>query len=292
VGEIVVIGATGHVGGEVCARLRGRGEAVRALVRASCDPSLRDRLESLGVRTFEGDVERPETLAPVFAGADAVVSTASAFPRDPRPDCIERVDRDGQLAVVDAAERAGVTRMIYVSFPEASRDHPFQRAKRAVEGRLRVGALEHVILQPEKFMDVWFTAPLGFDVDGEVQLYGGGTAAQAWVTGADVAEVAVQSVRSAGARNETIRFGGPEALSQLEVVEVYARLLGRTIGTEVVPREALEEMAASAPTATVESLAGVLLEATEPSGPAWPGFADTFEIRRTSVADFAAAHID
>jgi uncharacterized protein YbjT (DUF2867 family) len=291
VGDVVVIGATGHVGGEVCARLRGRGETVRALVRETCDPSARARLESLGVRTFEGDIERPETLAPIMQGADVVVSTASAFPRDPRPDCIERVDRDGQLAVVEAAERAGVARMVYVSFPEAARDHPFQRAKRSVEQRLRAAALEHVILHPEKFMDVWFTAPLGFDTGGQVQLYGGGVAPQAWVTAADVAEVAVQAVRGS-VGNETIRFGGPEELSQLEVVEVYARLLGRPIETEVVPRQALEEMAAGAPTDTVESLAGVLLEATEPSGPAWPGFADTFEIRRTSVADFAAAHID
>jgi hypothetical protein len=47
-----------------------------------------------------------------------------------------------------------------------------------------------------------------------------------------------------------------------------------------------------ASTPTEESLAGVLLEATEPSGPEWPRFADTFDIRRTSVADFAAAQRD
>jgi hypothetical protein len=47
-----------------------------------------------------------------------------------------------------------------------------------------------------------------------------------------------------------------------------------------------------APTPTIESLAGVLLEATEPSGAEWPAFEDTLDIRRTSVADFAAAHID
>jgi uncharacterized protein YbjT (DUF2867 family) len=289
---VVVVGATGQVGEEVCRRLRARGEEVRALVRATSDPSSKARLEALGVRVCNGDIEDPATLAPCFAGAGAVVSTASAFPRDPRPDCIERVDRAGQIAVVDAAEAAGVERVVFISFPEASRDHPFQRAKRAVEERLRSAALEHVILHPEKFMDVWFTPPLGFDPAGRVRLYDGGVAAQAWVAAADVAEVAVQAVRLHGLLNQTVQFGGPEALTQLEVVAIYARLLGRRIETELVPRSEIEAMLIGAVSPTFESLAGVLLEATEPSGSEWPAFGETLDIRRTSVAEFAAAHID
>jgi uncharacterized protein YbjT (DUF2867 family) len=285
----VVVGATGQVGADVCRRLRERGEEVRALVRPTSDSATRNRLASLGVRLHEGDIEHPETLTGAFAGASAVISTASAFPRDPRLDCIERVDRDGQIAVVDAAQAAGVTRMVFVSFPEASRDHPFQRAKRAVEQRLRAASLEHVILHPEKFMDVWFTPPLGFDVDGVVRLYGGGSAPQAWVAAADVAEVAVQAARLPALRDQTVQFGGPEALGQLEVVALYERLLGRSITTEDMPRSAIEQLLDGASTPTEESLAGVLLEATEPSGSEWPRFADTLDIRRTSVADFAAA---
>jgi uncharacterized protein YbjT (DUF2867 family) len=289
-GAVVVVGATGQVGEEVCRRLRARGEEVRALVRSTSDPAAKARLEALGVGCHEGDIEHPATLRPCFEGAAVVVSTASAFPRDPRPDCIERVDRDGQVAVVAAAERAGAERVVFISFPEAVRDHPFQQAKRAVERRLRAADLEHVILHPEKFMDVWFTPPLGFDVDGQVRLYGGGEAPQAWVAAADVAEVAVQAVRLPGLRNETVQFGGPEALSQLEVVEIFERLLGRSIETEVVSRSDLEAMSSDAPTPTVESIAGVLLEATEPSGPEWPAFGETLQLRRTSVAEFAAAH--
>ena len=43
---------------------------------------------------------------------------------------------------------------------------------------------------------------------------------------------------------------------------------------------------------TQESLAGVLLEATEPSGPEWPAFDETFDFPRTSVAEFAASPTD
>ena len=141
-------------------------------------------------------------------------------------------------------------------------------------------------------MDVWFTKPLGFDPDGSVTLYGGGDAPQAWVAVADVAEVAVQAVRDPRLANQTIPFGGPEALTQREVVALYAQLLGRAIETEVMPRSALESMLTDGISPTEQSLGGVLLEATEPSGSEWPAFNDILDIRRTSVADFASAHTD
>jgi hypothetical protein len=59
-----------------------------------------------------------------------------------------------------------------------------------------------------------------------------------------------------------------------------------------MPRSEIEQMFDGASTPTEESLAGVLLEATEPSGPEWPQFAGTLDIRRTPVADFAAAQRD
>ena len=123
-------------------------------------------------------------------------------------------------------------------------------------------------------------------------LYGGGDAAQAWVAVADVAAVAVQAVRDPRLANQTIPFGGPAAHTQREVVALYEQLLGRAITTEVVPRSALESMLTAASSPTEESLAGVLLEATTPSGPEWPAFDEILDIPRTSLADFASSHTD
>ncbi len=92
--------------------------------------------------------------------------------------------------------------------------------------------------------------------------------------------------------NRTVVFGGPEELTQLEVVAIYEQLLGRTIATEIVHRSELEAMLADAVSPTQESLAGVLLEATVPSDPEWSEFDETFAFRRTSVADFAASTTD
>jgi NADH dehydrogenase len=259
-----LVGATGLLGGEVCRRLSERGERVRALVRPRTPAERRAELERLGAALVEGDLERPETLAACLEGAAAVVSTASAFPRDPRPDALDRVDRDGQLALVDAAARAGVGRCVYVSFPPIASDFPFQRAKRLVEERLAAAGVDHVILQPGRFLDVWFSPPLGFDLEArKATLYGGGTAPQSWVAVADVAEAAVRALR-AEPGGTPIAFGGPRAVAQRDVVAAYEAALGLAIATETVPVAALEAMRAGATGPTEESLAAILLSATEP----------------------------
>src|SRR5207342_2917913 len=106
---------------------------------------------ALGVAEVRGDLEQPGTLARCLDGVDVVISTASSFPHDPRPNAIDLVDRQGQLTLMDAAEATGVQRVVYLSFPPAAVDSPFQRAKREVEDRLRVANLEHSILQPGNF---------------------------------------------------------------------------------------------------------------------------------------------
>src|SRR5689334_8536926 len=54
---ILVAGATGLVGSEVCQRLIRRGERVRALVRATSSREKVEALRSSGVELFVGDLK-------------------------------------------------------------------------------------------------------------------------------------------------------------------------------------------------------------------------------------------
>ena len=51
---ILVVGATGLVGSEICGQLAARGKQVRALVRATADPAKVDRLRALGAEITVG----------------------------------------------------------------------------------------------------------------------------------------------------------------------------------------------------------------------------------------------
>lgn len=69
----LLTGGTGFIGLSVAERLRARGEAVRALVRAS---SRVEELSGLGVELCRGDVTDPRSLPAAVDGCQAVVHLA------------------------------------------------------------------------------------------------------------------------------------------------------------------------------------------------------------------------
>ena len=110
---ILVTGATGFVGAAVVRRLVAKGHAVRALVRARSD---RQNLDSLPVDVVTGDLTDAESLARALAGCEGLFHVAAEYQlwvRDPAT--MYRVNVDGTRALLEAAGRAGVTRIVYTS---------------------------------------------------------------------------------------------------------------------------------------------------------------------------------
>jgi uncharacterized protein YbjT (DUF2867 family) len=256
----LVVGATGMLGGEICRLLAEQGRPVRALVRADSDPAKVDALRELGADLRVGDLKDPETLEPACVGADAVISTASSTTSRREGDTIESVDRDGQLALVDAASKAGVGRFVYVSFPEFDVEFPLQTAKRTVERRIRETGMDSTILQPTNYMEVWLSPLVGFDpAAATARIYGAGEAKVSWVSFRDVARATVGAAHDPSLANVTVAFGGPEALSPLEVVRIFEEETGRTFSLEHVPEEAIEAQLESSTDSLERSFAALML---------------------------------
>jgi uncharacterized protein YbjT (DUF2867 family) len=256
----LIVGATGTLGGEICRLLTEKKQPVRALVRATSNPERVARLKELGVDIAVGDLKDRSSLEAACRGVSAVVTTASATVSRQEGDSIESVDRQGQLDLVDAAERAGVARFVLISFPANEPDYPLQAAKRAVENRLRQSRLSYTILQPTFFMEVWLGPHLGFDAaNGTAQIYGSGQNKISWISFQDVAKFAVAALESPVATNATIELGGPDALSPLEVVRLVEQTLGKTIAVQHVPEEALRAQHSQAPDSMSQTFAGLML---------------------------------
>src|ERR1700685_3069435 len=97
---ILVVGATGVLGQEICHRLRARGLVVRALVRRTADSSRLDALRGLQVDLCWGDLKDAGILREACDGAEVVISTASSTLSHQSGDSIETVDRQGQLSLI------------------------------------------------------------------------------------------------------------------------------------------------------------------------------------------------
>lgn len=234
---ILLVGGTGLLGSAVAGKLRDRDVPFRLLVRE------RSELPE-PVEVVRGDLTRPETLANAMEGVRTVITTATAISRRLAGDksaSIETVDARGNLSLVEAAERAGVERFVFVSFPinETMRRAPLAQAKLRVEDRLAQSKLRSVIVAPDMFQEIWLSKAVQFDwQSGKVVVFGRGEAKHAYVAVDDVAEAVVRLslVADPSAR---VDFGGPEALTRNEAVRRFEAATARTIKARHVPRAVL-----------------------------------------------------
>ena len=111
--KALVTGATGFVGAAVAQALERAGWSVRVLVRPSSD---RTNLARLAAEQVLGDLREPASLEAALAGCEALFHVAADYrlgARDPQE--LYRSNVEGTRAVLEAAQRAGVRRVIYTS---------------------------------------------------------------------------------------------------------------------------------------------------------------------------------
>jgi dihydroflavonol-4-reductase len=108
-----VTGATGFVGSHVARVLAEQGAELRLLVRSSSNPK---NIEALKAERVVGDLRDPASLEKAMAGCDVVFHVAADYRlwvRDPEQ--MYRSNVEGTRAVLDAARKNGVRRMVYTS---------------------------------------------------------------------------------------------------------------------------------------------------------------------------------
>lgn len=287
---ILVAGATGLLGGEICRLLAAAGRPFRAFVRTTSDKSKVAQLRDLSAEIAHGDLKDRSSVEAACQGVNAVISTASSTLSRQEGDSIQTVDLEGQLNLLDAAKAAGVTQFILVSFSPSALEFPLQVAKHAVEERLKQSGLTYTILQPTCFMEVWLGPALGFDfVNGKAQIYGSGQNKLSWISAGDVAKFAVESLDNPAARNAVIELGGSESLSPLEVVGVFERVQGRAFEIQHVPEEALLEQKKNATDPLQESFAGLMLYYSAGNVIDMRETLRKFPLQLVSVEDYAKA---
>jgi uncharacterized protein YbjT (DUF2867 family) len=287
---ILVVGATGQLGGAITRALLGRGRDVRILVRHD-SPSAAlagqglatsaDALIAAGAQPVYGDLKDPGSLGAACAGVDVLITTANSAMRG-GPDTIETVDLAGNRNLIDAAKAAGVRQFIFVSALGAAPEHPVPMfmAKGRTEEHLRSSGLTWTILSPTAFMEVWPVMVVGMPVamGQPVTLVGEGRSRSSFVSAGDVAAYAVAAVDNPAATDQLVVISGPEALSYRDVVAVYERAFGRTIQVNsVAPGEPVPGL----PPTMSQMLAGMDFDMIVDSNAA----ARTFGVHQTSLAE-------
>jgi dihydroflavonol-4-reductase len=108
---VAVVGASGHIGNNLCRALLDKGYRVRALVHLHSNA-----LERLDVEKIRGDILDPASLIPLCTGAAAVFHAAGKTSISGDPDgSVRDVNVQGTRNVVKACLDCGVHRLVFFS---------------------------------------------------------------------------------------------------------------------------------------------------------------------------------
>jgi dihydroflavonol-4-reductase len=108
-----ITGATGFVGSHVARVLAGQGADLRLLIRSSSDPR---NIQGLKADRVVGDLRDPASVEKAMAGCDVVFHVAADYRLWVRePEQMYRANVEGTRAILAAARKNGVRRVVYTS---------------------------------------------------------------------------------------------------------------------------------------------------------------------------------
>lgn len=223
---VLVIGATGKVGGSAVAALLGAGRPVRALTRRPEQAGLPE-----GAEIVAGGPESPQALAAAFDGVPvALVVLAGDVP--------------AQAAnVAAAAATAGTRRLAFVSSIAVTHpvDHPNRSKHRQAEQAFLGGPVPTVFLRPGPFHSnaLWWAGSIR-DEGRAVSLLANYPVAT--IDPADVAAAGLAALGPEREPQEAYALTGPEAQTPERQVAILAELLGTAIEFEAPGEAAATEL--------------------------------------------------
>ena len=215
---VMVTGASGVLGRAIVEALVQRDE-VRATVRR---PEAGEALRRLGAKVAVRPVEEPDELIEILPRVHTIVHLVGGV-NQPSDEEILAANYGSTVAVVAAAKEGGVRRLILLSAPGASIDHPhpFLRAKGLAEEAVVNSGLEHAVLRSSHVYGLgglWFASTVMGAEHGFV--VGDGSQLVAPVMADDAARVVAAIDDRRDPINGVWSLGGPEELTADEVFEI------------------------------------------------------------------------
>ncbi|MFJ6456328.1 SDR family oxidoreductase [Paenarthrobacter sp. NPDC091669] len=233
---VLVIGATGFLGGQVVDELLKRGKKVRALLRPKSNAA---KVEAKGVEIVRGDMLDTASLIEAMTGVSAVVSTAAGYTRNDKN--AQAIDTFGNSNLAVAAKYAGVPRFVLISIVTSDQTPqiPHFWNKKLAEDKFRELGVPFVALRPGAFFDQ--AVGMGGDpfAKGRFVWLGSKDARLTFVLASDVARYLAEAVDADIVEGEHIDVGWSRPVSIQDAADIAGQRAGRQIKVMSIPAGAI-----------------------------------------------------
>jgi len=227
--KILVAGATGYLGKHIVEQLKKRGFWVRVLVRNPAKLNdVKNRIDDICL----AEVTNPDSLKNVCDNIDIVISTVGITKQKDGLTYMD-VDFQGNLNILNEADKAGVSKFIYISALDGNKlkELKIAEAKEGFVEKLKQSGLDYCVVRPNGFFSDMLEF-LKMAKKGKAHLFGDGSYQINPIHGADLAEFIVNNLDSV---ETEINVGGPELLTQKQIAELAFEILGKTAKISYMP---------------------------------------------------------
>lgn len=222
---ILLVGATGMLGGRIAANLQNHpGAQLRLLVRTPSDQKLKP-LRDGGAEIVEGDLADPASLDRATQAVDVIVSAVQGGPD---------VIIDGQVALAQAGKRNGVRRILPSDFAldlfkATPGEHMMFDMRAKADARIAEIGLEQVNVLQGGFMDMFLPGRGAIDLDaGTVGFFGDGNRKVEITSVEDTARMVARVALDRDVPAGKFAFAG-DLISFREAGAIVAKQTGRQI---------------------------------------------------------------
>ena len=216
---VVVTGSTGRVGGLVARKLEQGGHPVRLIVR---DPGRAPRID--GAEVEVADYGNPDALVKGLRKGDHVFMVSLWIGGDVRLDL--------HRSFIDAAAKADVAHLVYLSFVNAGKSAIFSHAQEhgATEEMLRGSGVPWTSIRNSMYAD---DIPGWFDSDG-VAREPGDVARMSFSYRTELADVIALALTEAVHEGKVYNITTPESVSIQELAQIATEVTGESYSYEPI----------------------------------------------------------
>nr|YP_009308825.1 hypothetical protein [Toxarium undulatum]AOS86568.1 hypothetical protein [Toxarium undulatum] len=230
--SLLIVGATGTLGRQIALQALTKGYKVRCLVR---NFNRANFLKEWGAELVYGDLTVPETIPACLKGISVIFDASTSRPDD--FNTLKKVDWDGKLALIDAAEAAKIDRFIFCSAQnlEQSSTIPLIKMKYGIENQLKQSNISYTIFRLPGFYQ------------GLIEQYAIPILENLpiWVTNEnikipymdtqDIAKFFLKSLQLPKTINKIFILGGPKSWLSAEIISLCEQLAGQSAKVNQVP---------------------------------------------------------